>query len=108
MSITAIKQALKAFEKIHEGCGYVQEENFHKHAKELATLVRKDCIFAIKDLNQAIEDAKKNKWVGLTDEEIDLLEELYAPPIHPDFTNDASHCLELIRHVEAKLRSKNQ
>ena len=47
------------------------------------------------------------EWVGLTEQEIDLLEELYAPPVHPDFVNDADHCLELIRHVEAKLREKN-
>jgi hypothetical protein len=46
-------------------------------------------------------------WVGLTDGDIDLLEELYAPPVHPDFVNDADHCLELIRHVEAKLKEKN-
>lgn len=49
----------------------------------------------------------QREWVGLTLEEIDLLEELYAPPVHPDFVNDASHCLELIRHVEAKLKEKN-
>jgi hypothetical protein len=51
--------------------------------------------------------APQREWVGLTLEEIDLLEELYAPPVHPDFVNDASHCLELIRHVEAKLKEKN-
>ena len=50
---------------------------------------------------------KRHEWVGLTLDEIDLLEELYAPPVHPDFVNDASHCLELIRHVEAKLKEKN-
>jgi hypothetical protein len=49
----------------------------------------------------------KREWVGLTLDEIDLLEELYAPPVHPDFVNDASHCLELIRHVEDKLKEKN-
>jgi hypothetical protein len=49
----------------------------------------------------------KKPWVGLTDDEIDLLEELYAPPVHPDFVNDADHCLELIRHTEAKLKEKN-
>ena len=49
----------------------------------------------------------KREWQVLTDEEIDLLEELYAPPVHPDFVNDADHCLELIRHVEAKLKEKN-
>jgi len=52
-------------------------------------------------------DYIEREWVGLTDDEIDLLEELYAPPVHPDFVNDASHCLELIRHVEAKLKEKN-
>ena len=50
---------------------------------------------------------RKKEWVGLTDDEIDLLEELYAPPVHPDFVNDADHCLELIRHIEAKLKEKN-
>jgi hypothetical protein len=49
----------------------------------------------------------QREWQGLTDEEVDLLEELYAPPVHPDFVNDADHCLELIRHVEAKLKEKN-
>jgi hypothetical protein len=61
--------------------------------------------------NQHLRHIKKIKkqhtWVGLTDEEVDLLEELYAPPVHPDFVNDADHCLELIRHVEAKLKEKN-
>ncbi len=52
-------------------------------------------------------EGEKREWVVLTMEEIDLLEELYAPPVHPDFANDASHCLELIRHVEAKLKAKN-
>ena len=49
----------------------------------------------------------KREWVGLTDEEIDLLEELYAPPVHPDFVNDVDHCFSLIKQVEAKLREKN-
>jgi hypothetical protein len=51
--------------------------------------------------------AMPRTWVGLTDEDIDLLEELYAPPVHPDFVNDADHCLELIRHVEDRLKEKN-
>ena len=46
-------------------------------------------------------------WVGLTDEEIELLEELYAPPMHPDFVNDADHCFSLIKKVENKLKEKN-
>jgi hypothetical protein len=55
---------------------------------------------------QAMRNVKR-QWIGLTDEEIDLLEELYAPPVHPDFVNDADHCIELIRHVEDKLKEKN-
>jgi hypothetical protein len=58
-------------------------------------------------LVRADERGSKKPWVGLTDDDIDLLEELYAPPVHPDFVNDADHCLELIRHVEAKLKEKN-
>jgi hypothetical protein len=46
-------------------------------------------------------------WVGLTDEETDVLEELYAPPVHPDFASDADHCFGLIKQVEAKLKEKN-
>ncbi len=46
-------------------------------------------------------------WQGLTDEEIDMLEELYAPPVHPDFVSDADHCFSLIKKVEAKLKEKN-
>jgi len=49
----------------------------------------------------------KQEWVGLTDEEIDLLEYLYAPPVHPDFVNDADHCFSLIKKVEAKLKERN-
>jgi hypothetical protein len=47
-------------------------------------------------------------WVGLTDDEIELLEELYAPPVHPDFVDDADHCFSLIKKVEAKLKERNQ
>ena len=94
--IEAMKQALKAFEKIHEGCGYVQEDNLHKHAKELATLVRKDCIFAIKDLNQAIEDAKKSKWVGLTLKDM------------PDDKFGRPEWLEGVNWAETKLKEKNE
>ena len=58
-------------------------------------------------VDKAVNAMSKREWVGLTNEEIDFLEEMYAPPVHPDFVNDASHCLELIRHVEAKLKEKN-
>ena len=73
-------------------------ENWHEEDEQvLKDLIREDLKLS----------GVKLKWVGLTDDEIDLLEELYAPPVHPDFVNDADHCLELIRHVEAKLKEKN-
>ena len=95
MSIEAIKRALKTFEKIHEGCAFVKEDDLHKDAKDLATYVQEDCEFTMKTLRQAIEQAEKQEpvkcncgysighplvpkctcaprkeWVGLTDEEI--------------------------------------
>ncbi|NBS67742.1 hypothetical protein EBT31_02365 [bacterium] len=70
-----------------------------------------DCVcgrrMVVESDNGVVASPPKRKWQGLTDDEIDLLEELYAPPVHPDFVNDADHCLELIRHVEAKLKEKN-
>jgi hypothetical protein len=58
MSIEAMKQALESFKKIHEGCGFVKKDNLSKESNELATLVRKDCNFAMEDLRQAIEQAE--------------------------------------------------
>ena len=64
MSIEAMKQALEAFKKIHEGCGFVKKDNLSKESNELATLVRKDCNFAMNSLRQAIEQAEKQKPVA--------------------------------------------
>ena len=49
----------------------------------------------------------KREWVGLTDEDIDLLEQLYSPPVHPNFVDDVDHCFTLIKKVEAVLKEKN-
>ena len=95
MSIEAMKQALEAFKKIHEGCGFVKKDNLSKESNKLATLVRKDCNFAMDALRQAIEQAEKREWVGLTDHELQVL----------DF-NDPERG-KLARAVEAKLREKN-
>ena len=49
----------KIIEKIIDGCSEVKKNpKIHKDAKDLATLVIKDC-----------NDALKKEWVGLTDEE---------------------------------------
>ena len=61
MSIEAMKRALKTFEKIHEGCGFVKEDDLHKDAKNLATYVQEDCEFTMKTLRQAIEQAEKQE-----------------------------------------------
>jgi len=63
---------------------------------------------AVAALREALaEQPAQRTWVDLTDEEIDMLEELYAPPVHPDFVSDADHCFSLIKKVEAKLKEKN-
>jgi hypothetical protein len=46
------------------------------------------------------------QWVGLTEEEIELLSIKHAPPIHPDFTEDDDF-IEFARAIEAKLKEKN-
>ena len=58
MSVSAMKQALKAFNKIYDGCGEVKKDNISKHSNDLATLVRKDCNFAIANLSKAIAEAE--------------------------------------------------
>jgi hypothetical protein len=57
--IDVMKRALKTFEKIHEGCAFVKEDDLHKDAKDLATYVQEDCEFTMKTLRQAIEQAEK-------------------------------------------------
>ena len=88
----AAEMALKAFEKIHGGCGEVKKDNLSKHSNELATLVRKDCIPQIKALRQALAQPKR-EWVGLTDEEKGWCG---APTLQ-----------ETVSRVEAKLKEKN-
>ena len=65
-----------------------------------------------RSINEVLElpshtESPQRTWVGLTDEEIELLEELYAPPVHPDFVDDADHCFSLIKKIEAKLKERN-
>jgi hypothetical protein len=129
MSIDAMKRALKTFEKIHEGCAFVKEDDLHKDAKDLATYVQEDCEFTMKTLRQAIEQAEewdtsdmahrpnglaiddddiqeyKKPWVGLTDDEVHK--------IIDDCTSDEAELEELIDFsiailvIEAKLKEKN-
>ncbi len=55
---------------------------------------------------QLMLDNQKRTWVGLTDEEIEVIEVLRAPPVHPDFV-DCDDWVEFARAIEAKLKEKN-
>lgn len=48
----------------------------------------------------------KQEWQSLSDDEIEYLECLKAPPVHPDFINDDSW-YEFARAVEQVLKEKN-
>jgi len=52
-----------------------------------------------------IQDYRK-PWVGLTDEEIEAIEALKAPPVHPDFVG-CDDWMEFARAIEAKLKERN-
>ena len=104
-SLTALRQAIEAAEK-QEPYGYFRYD-IRLDAWVQSREDKRGVAFYTTPPNVATPLAAQQQWVGLTLNEIDLLEELYAPPVHPDFVNDASHCLELIRHVEAKLKEKN-
>jgi len=124
--IEAMKRALKTFEKIHEGCGFVKEDDLHKDAKDLATYVQEDCDFTMRTLRQAIEQAEKQEhqfkytpyglradesgklsigelprkeWVGLTDEEI-------AEGVKQSWVTEQAF-QSAVWWAEAKLREKN-
>jgi hypothetical protein len=47
------ENVIAIFEKIIEGCRNVKEDaELHQHAKDLATLVIRDCNLAIKELKE--------------------------------------------------------
>ena len=48
----------------------------------------------------------RKEWVGLTKEEIETIELLKAPPVHPDFV-DCDDWVEFAQAIEAKLKEKN-
>jgi len=92
MSIEAMKQAMEAFKKIHEGCGFVKKDNLSKESNELATLVRKDCNFAMNALRQAIEQAEMVKkgtkaWADTPDGWVDDLRGGVEKIVPSDYTN---------------------
>ena len=52
----ALKIALKTFEKIYEGCGYVIEDGIGKTTTALAEHVRKDCIEGMDAIKKVLEE----------------------------------------------------
>jgi hypothetical protein len=85
-------------EKIIDGCSEVKKNpKIHKDAKDLATLVIKDC-----------NDALKKEWVSLTDEEIladDVLR--YHFGLNGGAGPVSKKGKAIIAAVEAKLQEKN-
>ena len=63
-------------------------------------------LMVIPALMEAAGWVRKKEWVGLTDDDVYLLETLYAPPIHPDFVG-GDDWGEFIRSIEDKLKEKN-
>ena len=56
----------------------------------------------------AIKEALAQRtWVGLTDGEIEVIEALKAPPVHPDFI-DCDDWMDFARAIEYKLKEKNE
>ena len=82
MTIEAMKQALEALE--------------HSHATE--PMWKTPIKNAITSLRQAIEQAEKREWVGLTEEEITALKRNGERYISSQ---------EFARAIEAKLKEKN-
>ena len=84
MSITAMKQALEAFED------FVDDPRAQEQINASITALR-----------QAIAEAEKREWVGLTDEEIEHIEETTT------CYGEESWLRNLTRNIEAKLKEKN-
>ncbi len=82
MSIIAMKQALEALELVLE----TDTKPKHEISKSITSL------------RQAIEQAEKREWVGLTEEEITALKRNGERYISSQ---------ELARAIEAKLKEKN-
>jgi hypothetical protein len=76
----------KIIEKIIDGCSEVKKNpEIHKDAKDLATLVIKDC-----------NDALKKEWVGLTKEEARKICVATVP-----------YVVDMAAAIEARLKEKN-
>ena len=95
MSIEAMKQALEALQKI-----YIAPEH-----EEYIRVWWPACEDAITSLRQAIAEAEKREWVGLTDEQI---EELANPLLRNVGNATVLASYEYFaRAVETKLKEKN-
>ena len=70
-------------------------ESIERFAKEVAAQERRKCEDEALTKN-IVANWPYDKWVGLTDEEVDALQDF-------DYADD----VEFIKHIEAKLKEKN-
>jgi hypothetical protein len=56
MSVKAMEEALTAFEKIYDGCGFVIQDDINKEVTNLAKLIKRDCFGPINMLRKAIKE----------------------------------------------------
>lgn len=115
-TIEALKMAIEALEV--DEFGFVCKRT---HDKRLSALMK--CCSALEEedkiethilLDQVqfgnsvvrVENIEKQEWKSLSNDEIEYLECLKAPPVHPDFINDDSW-YDFARAIEAKLKEKN-
>ena len=93
MSIEAMRQALEvldSFEPLDQKL-WMLEENI-------------DVDKTIKALREAIAEAQKREWVGLTEDEIDDIWNKYCDEMGEASINDAQ---DIGKAIEAKLKEKN-
>jgi hypothetical protein len=93
MSIEAMRQALEvldSFEPLDQKL-WMLEENI-------------DVDKTIKALREAIAEAEKREWVGLTEDEIDDIWNKYCDEMGEASINDAQ---DIGKAIEAKLKEKN-
>ena len=113
MTKEALKLALEALE-----CALSDDKPYIVQCKEAITAI-KEALAQPEQKSVAMADymaltekyvalkAIQRTWVGLTDEEIEVIEALKAPPVHPDFI-DCDDWMDFARAIESKLKEKNE
>jgi hypothetical protein len=85
------------------GLDYDPENTLHWYALNYRTAPTQNAQAMFEELEKFVA---KRTWVGLTDGEIEVIEALKAPPVHPDFI-DCDDWMDFARAIETKLKEKN-